>query len=293
MRLVTASLARHLSRGFTSESAMKSNTALFSRAPRHAPGSSWPVLVLFNSATWQASRRIRSCRTSSYLAYQRSSSSRPAEGEVMVRLQYRPREMRGKRRGALCGAARRQSLHQPVAHRRRTTTTSVSSAGGPRRAGRCASAAMCDLSHVSSLIAKYMATAQEVAPPDRVCSIRESISSIGSDEAKRAAALQMLQEAAQTAGAAIPREGAPRRAVCSRSERSARVGGTIEHSPCIKRKRPRLDLGGETATIAYDTKSLRTDSTSRYLDITPPVKHRPCRLPRRSAARSPCSATTS
>eukprot|EP00959_Pyramimonas_sp_CCMP1952_P467735 9492096-Pyramimonas_sp.AAC.1 len=157
--------------------------------------------------------------------------------------------MRGKRRGALCGAARRQSLHQPVAHRRRTTTTSGS--------------------------------------------IRESISSIGSDEAKRAAALQMLQEAAQTAGAAIPREGAPRRAACSRSERSARVGGTIEHSPCIKRKRPRLDLGGETATIAYDTKSLRTDSTSRYLDITPPVKHRPCRLPRRSAARSPCSATTS
>ena len=41
--------------------------------------------------------------------------------------------------------------------------------------------------------------------PDRVRSIRESISSIGSDEAKRAAALQMLQEAAQAAGAAIPR----------------------------------------------------------------------------------------
>ena len=80
------------------------------------------MLVPFNSATWQASRRIRSCRTSSCLAYQRSSFSRPAEGEVMVRLQYRPREMRGKRRGAPCGAARRQSLHQPVAHRRRTTT---------------------------------------------------------------------------------------------------------------------------------------------------------------------------
>ena len=40
--------------------------------------------------------------------------------------------------------------------------------------------------------------------PDRVRSVRESISSARSDEARRTAALQLFQEAVQAADAAIP-----------------------------------------------------------------------------------------
>ena len=148
LRLVTASLARQLSRGFTSESAMKSNVALSSRAPLR------PRELLARA------RALQFCN----LAGQQANSQLQDLILFGIPAQQLFTTRGGRGHGAFTIPAKRNARQAARSALRSCPPAEPASARGASEeddddAGRCASAAMCDLSHVSSLIAKYMATA--------------------------------------------------------------------------------------------------------------------------------------